>query len=722
MTTRFCFDLLWLAALFCSVLQTEASFGSTVSLRFSSSLQKILREPGVTAARPGKYLFPHLSPTCTLLAARNEYESFQLIITNLSGASLKDVTIRVRPERNAPEAPAVELYWEHYVFVDHPSGNRIDVPLWYPDALIPLAVQKYRRLAPGESEVVWGCFHIPPTVKPMTYTYRLIVTDGEDRELSTATLSLQVVAATIPVTRHFKATAALYYDVIRDYYNKHYRESQPPLRADEEEWKRIKTTFYEFLLDYRFIAYDLPVAVNSPEARKFLHDPRVSCFRLPWLGDDILAFGNIISSIVAVLPKAFYYQADEPTIPQYPDVIELAARLRSVNRMVKHLVTIDPVLPLLGSVDIWCPSLGSRLTNGSMNLPRLRLRRRLGEETWWYTMTIPRYPYPTWLVDDDAIAHRIFFWMSSLYGFTGCVYSMVHGWSEDPYASVRSFLGSNGDGLLLYPGVPFGSASPFPSIRLMILRDGIEDYELLWQLRPSDRRKACRALVQDLTRWSRSPERMMWVRRQILELLSRRRHLLQTVNYRQADWLSPKTTVGIKETGRAPVVDGELNPREWSDAVALKSFRKCNGLQLAGAHTCAWMKHDGKNLFVAARCSLPAVDLTDPWKHQWFALAIDPGRRRDRYFFFVVTARGNSHTELRSAEGIDPTCSIPWEHKSRTATGQFTVEMRIPFSGFGHSPCKGEVWGFNLHRRSGDEFSSFQADFGDVTLMPGIRF
>jgi hypothetical protein len=47
---------------------------------------------------------------------------------------------------------------------------------------------------------------------------------------------------------------------------------------------------------------------------------------------------------------------------------------------------------------------------------------------------------------------------------------------------VRAFAG-NGDGTLLYPGLPdrLGGTHPFPveSIRLKLVRDGIEDWELL---------------------------------------------------------------------------------------------------------------------------------------------------------------------------------------------------------------------------------------------------
>lgn len=49
----------------------------------------------------------------------------------------------------------------------------------------------------------------------------------------------------------------------------------------------------------------------------------------------------------------------------------------------------------------------------------------------------------------------------------------------------------NGDGRLLYPN-PAGSGPPVNSIRWELIRDGVEDYEMLYSLR--ERVKKCRGL------------------------------------------------------------------------------------------------------------------------------------------------------------------------------------------------------------------------------------
>ena len=64
------------------------------------------------------------------------------------------------------------------------------------------------------------------------------------------------------------------------------------------------------------------------------------------------------------------------------------------------------------------------------------------------------------------------------HGFNGFVYSMAHGWGPKPLENLVSFQGTNGDGTLVYPGEIIGQVGPLPSIRLLLLRDAIEDYEL----------------------------------------------------------------------------------------------------------------------------------------------------------------------------------------------------------------------------------------------------
>ena len=176
------------------------------------------------------------------------------------------------------------------------------------------------------------------------------------------------------------------------------------------------------------------------------------------------------------LNKAFYYRIDEPDNSRNAEVIDVTKQLRALG--IKHLVTTHPNDDLKDSVDIWAPNVGDFFGIGGLDFVALQRERALGRETWLYTMIEPKFPTPSWLLDDDGTSIRAYgaFWRR--HGFSGFVYSMAHGWGPQPLENLQSFQDTNGDGTLLYPGELAGQNGPLPSIRLMLLRDAIEDYEL----------------------------------------------------------------------------------------------------------------------------------------------------------------------------------------------------------------------------------------------------
>lgn len=105
-------------------------------------------------------------------------------------------------------------------------------------------------------------------------------------------------------------------------------------------------------------------------------------------------------------------------------------------------------------------------------------------------------------------------------------YDMLQAWTRDPWTDVRAFAG-NGDGTLLYPGRPaeLGGTRPFPvpSIRLELIRDGLQDLELLRLARAAglaDRASAAAAeLVPGARRWERRPGPWLEARRALGDAL-----------------------------------------------------------------------------------------------------------------------------------------------------------------------------------------------------------
>jgi hypothetical protein len=101
--------------------------------------------------------------------------------------------------------------------------------------------------------------------------------------------------------------------------------------------------------------------------------------------------------------------------------------------------------------------------------------------------------WPSYMVDASPMRNRVFQWMAFLERVHGELYYAVDycfsrecgpsgARSRDPFRSVYAF-GGHGDGTLLYPGntrvIGGKHHVPLSSIRLELIREGMEDYEYL---------------------------------------------------------------------------------------------------------------------------------------------------------------------------------------------------------------------------------------------------
>ena len=423
----------------------------------------------ITARAPGVLEAFRAAPI-QLRAARGEFAFFQFVVSagdvsienlEIKSSGLASIRADSIPSQN------VAIYRENYVFVAQPSGNRDLTPKWWPDALIPLGLAP-QKIAARQSATFCATLQVPRDAAPGAYYGELdFLCDGQPRRLA---LSLEVENRTLDAPK-FRATVALYYEVLRDWYRKNGQV------FSDVEWKVQKKRFYDFLLEYRINAYDLPVAWDDPEIETYLRDPRVHSVRTPPLESPDFALALQKMKATGTLSKAFYYRIDEPQTPaQFALVRDITPQLRALG--IKHLVTAHPNQALQNAVDIWCPNLGDFFGIHHLSAPALQRERQAGRETWFYTMVEPRFPAPTWLLDDDANSVSAFGPLISRFGFGGFVYSMCHGWGPKPLENLQSFEGTNGDGTLLYPAEIVGGIGPMPSLRLLLLRDLIEDVEL----------------------------------------------------------------------------------------------------------------------------------------------------------------------------------------------------------------------------------------------------
>ena len=111
-------------------------------------------------------------------------------------------------------------------------------------------------------------------------------------------------------------------------------------------------------------------------------------------------------------------------------------------------------------------------------------------------------------IDHPAMNQRVMGWMTWKYGLNGFLYydtTYAYGLHRNPWNDVYSF-GTNGDGTLFYPGKPsiIGGKTEIPcfSLRLMLIRQSLQDYEYLRLLQTHGQAALATAAVNAVVRSS----------------------------------------------------------------------------------------------------------------------------------------------------------------------------------------------------------------------------
>lgn len=196
--------------------------------------------------------------------------------------------------------------------------------------------------------------------------------------------------------------------------------------------------------------------------------------------------------------RAYLQGYDEPA--NDPALLAQIKRFYGLARQgwpgLRTLITC-PVSPELdGSIGIWCP-----LTPHYDEAVAGHARAR-GEEVWWYVCCGPTAPWANLFLTQSGAAHRVLLWQTFGRRSDGLLYWGINHWPQfaartmPPLPASQRWPavpwddgGRDGDGYLLYPG-PDG---PVTSLRLEIMRDGVEDYDALRMLEALVREKVATA-------------------------------------------------------------------------------------------------------------------------------------------------------------------------------------------------------------------------------------
>lgn len=474
-----------------------------------------------------------------IYAASNESECIQLILRSQKidakgSFELSDFTSgnggKISSAQNA------EFFKAHYVPIETPTDNLGKKGLW-PDPLLRISNNSY-VLKADTNFALWIKIKIPANSKGGNYKATLKIRLGKDafdipvnlRVFNFALPKISAVRSAFDASEkgllpYFKepqnarenvkkqlaqklADARISpYNAIRPSYVFKFPDGNktktPQLIFD---WQSFDTRVAEFIEKYNVNAIMLQLnglgggTFHSRTTAQFRgiteNDPRYQSVLADYLG-------QIDKHIVEKnWQNLFYtYTFDEPEEKDYPFVKKELAKIKRYAPHIKTMLTEQPVGDLYGVVDIWCP------VTPSHSPQDCRERIAKGEQIWWYICTFPRAPYAGPFIDHSGADLRTWLWQTFKYDVGGIlIWSTTYMSSstaypdslQNPYDDPMSWASGygfpkgskndwgNGDGRFFYPPASLiedvraeNDAEIVGTIRLEMIREGIEDYDYL---------------------------------------------------------------------------------------------------------------------------------------------------------------------------------------------------------------------------------------------------
>ncbi len=443
-----------------------------------------------------------------ILAAQNEYEVRQFIITPNNNVKLKKVELQIMDLRSnsgaAIDRKNITTEWMRYV-LEWPDVKGYE--RFMPDPLSPTNIAHYDsedyngRINEKTNTVFWVTFYVPKDTPTGIYRGRAIAII-DDKVKLTRDVELKVLDIALPIKTHTRT--ALFRGeesewLVRDLAK--YRISAGALPANPKLFVKFGRLMNKLGVAVTFVGpwgcdlYDAIGAISGHEAiagdvdnqRKLKALAR--CQRYYEIYYPILKREGWLTQAYSRLPDEFRSMEMAKRACGYvqkvrqwaPGIRILVTGIGNDRRVLERAV---------GCCDIWCPSI--RYCESNLDFYRQRLLA--GDKVWPYIHEFTWYYYPAGFL-------RYYFWALHKYGFDGVCYWTVGPrgkFTRTKFGFVRDDNVCPGDGTLYYPNIKVGesiggrggmagtkSFEPryWHSARLSRIRDGIEDMEYFWLMK-----------------------------------------------------------------------------------------------------------------------------------------------------------------------------------------------------------------------------------------------
>jgi hypothetical protein len=333
------------------------------------------------------------------------------------------------------------------------------------------------------------------------------VLDADGKVIETFSLNLHVWSFALPTEKAFATSVGINRWHIQRF------DSSPESHKP----------YYDLLLENNICGHTMPYDILDERADAYMSDPNVTSFVIGlwelygWSDEKILQYYNKVKSNPDWFKKAIIYVIDEPSteeaLTKYRAICKRFAELCPGIGVISPFYTnkqmgekMDQVDAMAGCTTLWCPKLN--LWNDDHSYTpfldytpeksfgeRFKDFQKRGDVVWSYVCNAPLSPYGQLFIDTDGLMHRLVIWQHFQRDLSGFLYWGTTSWGyhgndginpwETPYNGVNGCNPGEtagpvyGEGFLMYPGAAIGREGAIGSIRIKILRDALDDIELL---------------------------------------------------------------------------------------------------------------------------------------------------------------------------------------------------------------------------------------------------
>jgi hypothetical protein len=678
---------------------------------------------------------PLAARSVDIAAARNEFEPFQILVT---GPATGVTATATELSSGSSSIGPVRLYREELIRIANQSAPDAIVPAGesLPDALLPDVDEIYgeRRKAfvgfnvsGGETRAIWGEIRVPENAAPGAYTGSITIRFAEGSAVVPVALTVHDFA--LPVKPSLKSAFGVSYGTI---------PSGHGISTAGATFPALRAKYDQLALDHR-----VSLTPHDDGERSIAH---FDAFYGPYVSGTAPTQtpGAALSNVQFVGPLAstgdlkawydhaaaqgwaerlFQYTCDEPPATcRWTDIPTRLRAAKAANPAFRTLLTTN--LPEIRDaeaqygiqvqrdLEILVPVInhlhdrpGNRFAGSQRSSYDAFLASGPRKELWVYQSCMSHgcggtssyfTGWPSYMIDASAVRNRAMQWLDFLYRVSGELYfETTMAYTHDAWSNQWDFSG-NGDGTLFYPGTParIGGTThvPVASIRLKMIREGMEDYEYLKLLSDlGDRDMAereARTLFPTPYQTEASPDALMAARTRIAQ------RIVELRNGGPVRSFGAPYTPGVAVNGDP--VEFQAQPISLSGAAAGSDGTA--DVRLA---------YDDDALYASWVVGDAAIVVNqggrdgEVWNGDAVELLLDVANDKAtvlgaNHFHLLVNANGDLTDERGSAGKWDRSWSSgAVAAVTRSASG-YSVELKVPWAGLGVAPCAGLSIGLDV--------------------------